>query len=160
MPDTTALPAPSLLRRLSAMFYDSWLVLALLIMGNALLVGLQVVIEGSPADGQRALSGLWRIPTFVLMLLITCHFFVYFWVKNRQTLAMQTWRIQVIDSNSGNNISWRQAYLRFLAACLSATCLGLGYLWVLVDKDKKSWHDRLSGSHLVLLPKPANNKKT
>jgi uncharacterized RDD family membrane protein YckC len=32
-------------------------------------------------------------------------------------------------------------------------CLGLGFLWVLYDRDKLAWHDRLSGTRLVRLPK-------
>lgn len=156
--DQASLPSPSLLRRLSAMFYDSWLVLALLILGGAILLVLKLIIAGAQPTGQIELSGWWRVPTFITMLAITSYFFIYFWVKNRQTLAMQTWRIQVVDDASGDNISWTQAHIRFLAAFLSAACFGLGYLWVLVDKQKKSWHDRLSGTRLILLPKPAKKK--
>lgn len=153
MPDSHASTSPSLLRRLSAMFYDSWLVLALWILGGAILVAVRVVISGAPGEGEHALGGVWRLPTFIAMLLIVLHFFVYFWVKNRQTLAMQTWRIQVVDKTTGENITWRQAYIRFAAAILSAALFGLGYLWVLVDKNHESWHDKLSKTRLVLLPK-------
>ncbi|HEY9033475.1 MAG TPA: RDD family protein [Pseudomonadales bacterium] len=149
-------PAPSLLRQLAAMFYDSWLVLATLIFSVALLVGLRVLVDGTPATGEHALGGAWRLPTFVVMLLVSCHFFVYFWHKSGQTLAMQTWRIKVVADN-GDAINYRQAYLRFLAAGLSMACLGLGYLWMLVDRQNKSWHDHLSGTRLVLLPKPAKS---
>jgi uncharacterized RDD family membrane protein YckC len=29
----------------------------------------------------------------------------------------------------------------------------LGFLWQLVDKDKLTWHDRISGTRLVYYPK-------
>lgn len=148
----TQLSSPGLLRRLAAMFYDSWLVLASLIFVVALLVGLRVLIQGAPAEGEHALGGPWRWPTFLLMMLVVCHFFVYFWHKSGQTLAMQTWRIKVVNAEN-EPISYRQAYLRFFAACLSVACAGLGYWWVLIDREHKSWHDHLSGSRLVLLPK-------
>ena len=31
--------------------------------------------------------------------------------------------------------------------------LFLGYLWVLVDPDRLAWHDRWTGTRLVVLPK-------
>ena len=149
---------PSLTRRLAAIFYDTWLVLACIILAGALMVGLRVLLQGAP-DGEPALGGYWRIPTFIVMLLVICHFFVYFWIKNSQTLAMQSWRIQVVDDKTGGNITLQQAYLRFFAACLSWASLGLGYLWMLIDKQHKTWHDHLSGTRLVLVPKPDKNKR-
>ena len=41
---------------------------------------------------------------------------------------------------------------------LSAACVGLGYLWCLFDRDKRYWHDILSGTRLVLLPKRQKDK--
>jgi hypothetical protein len=32
--------------------------------------------------------------------------------------------------------------------------LGAGFLWSLLDREKLTWHDRLSGSRLVVLKKP------
>jgi len=44
--------------------------------------------------------------------------------------------------------------LRRLAwAVVSWLPLGLGYLWILVDPQRRAWHDRLSGTRVVVLPK-------
>lgn len=153
MKNQALLPSPSLFRRLCAMFYDSWLVLGLFFLAGAVLIGLRLILHGQPAEGEHALGGVWQLPTFIAMLLVCAHFFAFFWVRNRQTLAMQAWRIEVVDDYSGKNISWKQAYIRILGAFVSMACFGLGYLWVFIDKDKKSWHDHASGTRLVLLPK-------
>jgi uncharacterized RDD family membrane protein YckC len=50
-------------------------------------------------------------------------------------------------------MTWRQALIRFLVAILSWGACGLGVLWILVDKDKRTWHDRASGTRVVVLPK-------
>ena len=34
--------------------------------------------------------------------------------------------------------------------CFEQAINGLGYLWILVDKDKRSLHDRLSGTCLMV----------
>ena len=31
--------------------------------------------------------------------------------------------------------------------------LGLGYLWVMIDRERLSWHDRISRTRLVMLSK-------
>ncbi len=154
MTEQEQLSTPGLLRRMAAIFYDTWLVFALLLACVGLMILVRIGIEGSDtlAKGEPAINGLWRIPTFLLMLFTLCHFYVYFWIKNGQTLGMQTWRIR-LDNANHERISLKQAYIRFAAAALSLAFAGLGFLWMYVDKDKFSWQDRLSGSHLVLLPK-------
>ncbi|RFQ09807.1 hypothetical protein D0N87_30040, partial [Pseudomonas sp. ATCC 13867] len=32
-------------------------------------------------------------------------------------------------------------------------CLGLGFLWMLWDKNKRTWHDRYSESVVIQIPK-------
>ena len=158
--DLSTLPAPSLLRRLAAMFYDTWLVLATLCCTVFLLILLRGSIEGSESmpQGKIALSGYWRYPTFAILFFMTGLFFAYFWKANGQTLGMQTWRIKVVNLDN-SDVNFSHACIRFLAACLSFATLGLGYLWVLANKEKMSLHDKLSGTKLLLLPKKEKNKK-
>ena len=37
---------------------------------------------------------------------------------------------------------------------LSTAALGLGFLWILIDKKKRAWHDRWSGTMLVRTTHP------
>ncbi len=154
MSDQNSLSTPGFFRRLIVLFYDSFLVFTLAMCCSALIIALRVAIEGpnAIADGEMAISGAWRLPTFLLIIFVTCHFYVIFWLKGGQTLGMQTWKIR-LDNKNNERISPKQAYIRFAAAFLSLICFGLGFIWVLFDKDKLSWHDRLSCTHLVLLPK-------
>lgn len=154
MTEQEQLLTPSLLRRFAALFYDSWLVFALLLACVGLMILLRIGIEGADSlpQGKVAISGWWRIPTFLLMLFALCHFYVYFWIKNGQTLGMQTWRIR-LDNANHERITLKQAYMRFAVAALSLASCGLGYLWMYIDKDKLTWQDRASHTQLVLLPK-------
>lgn len=154
MTEQEQLSSPSLLRRFAALFYDAWLVFALLLACVGIMILVRMGVEGADAleQGKPAITGLWRIPTFLLMLFAVCHFYVYFWIKNGQTLGMQTWRIR-LDNADHQHISIKQAYIRLLGASLSLLSCGIGYLWMYIDKEKLTWHDRLSHSQLVLLPK-------
>ena len=114
-------PMPSLKRRLAAFVYE-----------GVLLFGVAVVtaLVFSPLVGQRnAMNDRWG-----LMATVGCVFtlyFVYFWSRGGQTLAMQTWRLQVVDLQ-GQTLTWRRALLRsllgwlwFMPALLAAWTLGL-----------------------------------
>lgn len=140
---TSELPPPGFLRRLGAMFYDSLLLLALLMMLSYPYVWL--------TGGDR--PGLTVRTLYQIYLLAICFlFYAGFWIRDGQTLGLRTWRMRLI-SNNGGPITWALAFKRFGYAWLSLLCLGLGFLWVLYDHDKLSWHDRLSGTKLMQLPK-------
>lgn len=105
-------------------------------------------------------------------------YFIYFWLKNGQTLPMQTWHIKLVSAN-GNPVSARQAVLRyvfswlwFVPALLVSSALGLKFplifgviglgfvLWasaIWLDPDRQFLHDRMAGTRLIWVPptKPA-----
>ena len=137
--------SPSLLRRLTAMLYDALLVLALVAAVNGLALG--AVVQATGGEQQVLNAHLAQILTTLSVLL----FFTLFWVKNGQTLGMQTWRVKLVDFQGGRP-TVSKSILRCLGAFLSAACLGLGYLWCLVDRNHRYWHDYISGTELILLP--------
>lgn len=148
-------PRASLIRRFAAMFYDFLLSVALI-----LVVGLiyqQGILRIFYTDeGLRALSesgGLDSDPVFSTLILFSLFgFFAKFWTHNGQTLGMQVWGIRV-QNRDGTAIDPQQALLRFFVAIGSWLTLGLGYLWMLWDKDKLTWHDRYSESIVVHISK-------
>ncbi len=143
-------PPPFLLRRLAAIIYDTLLVLPLIMMSVAVFLGLHRLLIDAPAtDGvvQLDASLVRLVALFTVMA-----FYCAFWLKSGQTLGMQAWRIKLV-THSGGPPDARQAILRCLGALVSTACLGLGFLWCLVDRRGRYWHDYLSGTELILLPK-------
>jgi uncharacterized RDD family membrane protein YckC len=138
----------SLLRRLAAMLYDSLLVLALLFLATIPFVALRGGEAVEPGSSPAYTLGL------VLVLYL---FFVGFWTSRGRTLGMQSWGLQLEDAE-GRVPDPLKASIRFAAAILSAVPFGLGFLWQLVDRDKLTWHDRLSGTRLVHYPRPSKRK--
>lgn len=144
--------SPSLPRRLTAMLYDTFLVIALAGVVNALALG--VVVRATGGEQQVLNAHVVQI----LTVLSTVGFFSVFWLKSGQTLGMQAWRIRLVDFE-GNPPTAGKAIVRCLGAFLSFAPLGLGYLWCLVDHNKRYWHDYLSRTELILLPKPDKGEK-
>lgn len=86
----------------------------------------------------------------VWMVVVAMGFHIWFWTHGGQTLGMRAWRIKIF-STDGQSVSFRQALVRYLVAILSLTILGLGFLWVLFDPQKRAWHDLASRTRLVLV---------
>jgi uncharacterized RDD family membrane protein YckC len=138
MPDAP-LPRPAgLLRRLAAIAYDSVLVFAvwLVTLTTAVVVHNDVVIS----------------PTMSSILFIECFaYFTYSWVRRGQTIGMLAWHLH-LENDVSAPLRPGQALLRFIGAMLSFGTCGIGYLWMYVDPDRRTWPDILSRTHVVHLP--------
>lgn len=135
---STNLPSVGLLRLLAALFYDSLLLLSVLFIATWLLLFLI----------PEAVSHLLIYRTYLLVI-----WFLYFawpWLHGGQTLGMAAWGIQ-LQSYDGRLITWQQALVRFSMAIVSLFALGMGYWWMLVDKQRRTWHDSISKTRLVYL---------
>lgn len=130
----------SLPRRLMAALYDWLLVLAVMMVLSVPVVAL---LDDSVTPG----NGFYRIA----LMLIAAAFFIGFWSKGGQTLGMKAWRLQLTQLN-GQPVGVQQAAMRYGWALASLLPAGLGFLWQVWDKDRLSWHDRLSGTTIRLLP--------
>jgi uncharacterized RDD family membrane protein YckC len=129
--------APGLARRLAACLYDGLVLMAVEMLAGAAWIALsRAAVE--PGD--------WRFRTYLLA--VAALFFAGFWTRG-ETLGMRAWRLRILGPAGGPPGPGR-ALLRFFAALLSWSALGLGFLWVLVDRDRLAWHDRLSGTRLIL----------
>lgn len=147
-------PNAGLSRRMAAMFYDALLSLALLMVVTfSYLMVLRVIYGEAQLKLMSEAGALNGDPLLSTLLLFSLFgFFAKFWTHNGQTLGMQVWGVRV-QNTDGSAIDLWQALLRFLLAIISFLCLGLGFFWILVDKQKRSWHDIYSGSCTVQLPK-------
>lgn len=143
--DIQSAATPSLLRRLAAIFYDSLLLIGVLLAAVALITvptGLIWGVEPDPAG----------LAFRAYLVVVIALFFVYFWTHGGQTLGMRAWRLRVLRDD-GTPLSGRDAGLRLLLAAVSWAPLGAGYVWALFDADGLCWHDRASRTRLVLLRK-------
>ena len=66
-----------------------------------------------------------------------------------QTLGKRALRIRVVDFPTGGAIGFGRGVLRYFARYLSGIPLGLGYLWMLQEREKRTWHDKLVGTVVV-----------
>ena len=121
------------------MLYESLLllgVLALTFMLPHLLLGMSFGI---------ALPG-WFLLTHVVAVLGA--YFLWYWSHGGQTLAMQTWKLQLASVN-GESPTINRLLLRYALAWPSLLWFGVGLFWALLDRDHQFLHDRLAGTRLI-----------
>ena len=78
-------------------------------------------------------------------LILMCYQ-TWFWVRRSATPGNWLFSHQLVDHKTGQPIAIRQGIIRFLASIVSAVPVFLGYFWVIWDKEKRSWHDKVAGT--------------
>lgn len=150
--DYSNLPRAGLLRRLAALLYDGFLVVAIWFLLGYLMQLFVGPDTNRLVDGQVQTDPLLDSILFPMMVLSAIGFYTWFWMQSGQTLGMIAWRLRT-ESTQGGLINLRQALLRWSLAWPAFLLLGAGYLWLYLDPNGDALHDRLSGTKVVLLPK-------
>jgi uncharacterized RDD family membrane protein YckC len=114
--------------------------------------------------GAAILDGLvLLVPSIILLLIfkqgavyqllstvMSLAYFTYFeGGPTGQTVGKKALGIRVYDLRQGGPIGYGRGLLRQIGKYLSAIPLGLGYLWMLWDKEKQCWQDKIAGSVVV-----------
>lgn len=144
-------PSALLLRRFAALFYDLWPVLALWMLISA------VFTLGYTASGHATRENIPPYSLLQWLLWLCCWgvagiYATASWRHGGQTLGMRPWQLHLC-SLSGAPVRRGALWKRYAAGTLSLLCGGLGFWWALFDRDRLTWHDRLSGTRLVRLPR-------
>ncbi len=158
------LQAPSLYRRLAALLYES-----IVIFGVTWLAAL---LDGLAVDQRSGVMDRHGLQTVIFLTLAI--YFIGFWLRPGQTVAMRAWRLRVVDAN-GHALRPGRAGLRFVfgwlwvlpplalawstgldhATALAMLC-GWMILWALASRlrpDRQFWHDALAGTRLIDAPR-------
>ena len=123
---------PSLLKLGACLLYELLTIVALVFVST----GFFIIIAGDAShDIKRLLFQLF-------LWLVVGAYYIRCWVKTGQTLAMQAWKLRLVDEQS-QLLAMQQAIARYLLATLSMAFFGAGFLWAIVDKNNQFLHDRL-----------------
>ncbi len=130
-----------LVRRLMAIMYDLFLLLAMLFIATAIAM---IFNQGNAIEPGQAIYPFY----IVYLLVLSFVFYGWFWTHGGQTLGMKTWKMR-LQQDDGKPLSWNLALIRFAIALVSVSVLGLGFIWSLFESKRRCWHDL--ASHSVLL---------
>ena len=89
---------------------------------------------------------------YVLALVATVGYQVYFWGTSGQTIAMRLFHLKVVDANTGGPIGIGRAVVRWLMTIVNTWACYVGWIWVAFDARKQGWHDKVASSVVLQIP--------
>lgn len=88
------------------------------------------------------------LPTLISLALGLAYFLI-FWVNyDGATPGKRLMAIKITKDDSFN-LTYPIAFIRYIGIFISTISLGLGYLWVVWDKKKQAWHDKIAKTIVV-----------
>ncbi len=157
-----ALPAPGLPRRLACFVYEGVLLFGVLM--------ISAYLYSSLTQQRHALHGKTGLQAFLFIVLGI--YFVWFWSRGGQTVAMKAWHIRLVDAQ-GAAVTQPRALARYLLAwawfvpglvalSLAGGAAGAGPMFGVLTlgvlgfaalarlrPDRQFWHDVVCGTRLV-----------
>jgi uncharacterized RDD family membrane protein YckC len=70
-----------------------------------------------------------------------------FFKRKGATPGMMIMKLKLVETATGAKPE--KAFWRSVLGVVSAVPLGLGYAWALIEKDKRTWHDLITGTMIV-----------
>lgn len=136
-------------RRLGATLIDTLLLLSISFVLLYLAYGSNYFAS---AHERQGLFNYYGVTDFLINQVLPLIAAVYLWVRFRGTPGKRLLDCQVVDADSGEALSVKQAVLRYFAYLVSILPLCLGFLWIAWDKRKQGFHDKIARSVVLYLP--------
>jgi uncharacterized RDD family membrane protein YckC len=120
----------------------------------AVSIGVFMLVLGAASFAASVLTGgsiHWsRGNTWVVLAFAGWEFFyyAYFWTASGKTPGMVLLGVQVIGRD-GSNVGTRRGFVRTLAFPLSFLLLGLGFVGILLGRDRRALHDVIADTAVV-----------
>jgi uncharacterized RDD family membrane protein YckC len=121
--------------------------LGLLTAAYALLFNLRAALIA--ALFTRPLSLAAVIVIVAVLVLIAGGIFAAFWALVGHTPGMRFFAIRLTQADGSREITLGCAVRRLFAVILSLLPLGLGYLAILRDPNRRAWADRMTGTQVI-----------
>jgi uncharacterized RDD family membrane protein YckC len=96
----------------------------------------------------------WAVGATVLLglasLALAIWNYVFLLGRTGQSFGCRAVGIKVVDKFTGQPIGPGRAFVRYLVASVASGAIcGLGYLWMLWDGEKQTWHDKVANSYVI-----------
>jgi uncharacterized RDD family membrane protein YckC len=87
-----------------------------------------------------------------LIVLLALIYHVGFWTWRASTPGGMILQLRVVRVD-GKKLEFPESLVRGLTGIFSLVVAGLGFLWMLWDPERQTWHDRVAGTYVVKVPR-------
>lgn len=115
---------------------------------------------GSYYNNQPYVTGGVSYPSVVMILMLVFLGAELYFFSRSQTIGKAILGLRVVDARTGRPVGFAKMLLReIIVKKASSSVLWLGYIWILIDKYNRGWHDKILDTY-VIDEKPAVPQKT
>jgi serine/threonine protein kinase len=107
------------------------------------LIGAIALVLASDSTYDSLTCCLQLLPTG-----LSFSYYTYFHAHSGQTPGKKAMRIKVVSSD-GSPVSTGKSIVRTIGYWISTLFFCLGFLWMLWDQDKQTWHDKMAGTYVI-----------
>jgi len=136
-------------RRLLAVLLDIALVLALTAPAAFLIYGHDYFRWLFNSGDLLLVYGFWDA---LLSRILPAALVVFFWHQTGATPGKRLMSCKVVNAENLAPLSWQQAATRLVCYGVSILSFYIGFLWIIWDKRKQGFHDKLAKTVVIYAP--------
>lgn len=160
--------------RLTAFFVDAFVLISA---GVVLAFALQVILnvfrlgclvsapETCPQDARPVWQSLINFAIFIrpgvifgLGPMLAIGYLLFSWTLTGRTVGKALMGLRIVPMN-GSRLTLGRSLFRLFGYLVSLAPLGLGFAWILVDDQRRGFHDRLAGTCVVYAWEARTNRE-
>jgi uncharacterized RDD family membrane protein YckC len=126
--------------RFGAMSIDTLLIVAITMPILLSVYDANELLQPTLVRGPVDLIVSWIAPVIATLV---------FWRYRSATPGKMVVGAVLADASTGGVPGWRQLVVRYVSYLASILPLGLGFVWIAVDRRKQAFHDKLAGTVVV-----------
>lgn len=104
--------------------------------------------SGSTGDGSANFS-FGTGGSLLNLVLGLLYFTLMIALVNGKTVGAMALGIRVVPADGSGSVSIGKALVRAIVGYVSGIVLFLGFLWMLWDANKQTWHDKAAGTYVI-----------
>jgi uncharacterized RDD family membrane protein YckC len=84
----------------------------------------------------------------LLLLIWSLGYLLFFWATSGRTPGKAILGLRIVRTDGGK-LGLGKAIVRLIGYAISGIVIYLGFLWILWDKEKQGWHDKIAGTYVI-----------
>ena len=92
----------------------------------------------------------------IINLVLPAVLIVWLWTKMQATPGKLAMSARIVDADTGGKPTLKQLLIRYVGYFVATIPLGIGIIWVGLDRRKQGWHDKMANTVVVKPMGPEN----
>ena len=94
------------------------------------------------------LDGRFIVFYYAMTVFVNMIYFIWFHGATGQTPGKILLGLRVVQT-AGDPMTFGVAFLRWVGYIISAAGICLGFIWIIFDRKKQGWHDKIAGTVVI-----------